>query len=48
MMMPRTGMRVVCTLWLTIETLLRTSALISVDLPALGAPISATNPQRVA
>ena len=46
--MPRTGIRVVCTLWLTIETLLCTSALISVDLPALGAPISAMKPQRLA
>ena len=36
MAMPRTGARVVCTLWLTIETLLPTSALTSVDLPALG------------
>ena len=31
----------------TIETLVPTSALISVDLPAFGAPISATKPQRV-
>ena len=40
--------RVVCTLWVTIEILMPTSQLASVDLPALGAPISATNPQRVA
>src|SRR5712692_1773442 len=46
--MPRTSARVVCTLWLTIETLVPTSALMSVDLPALGAPISAMKPQRVA
>ncbi len=39
--------RVVCTLGVTIETLAPTSALSSVDLPALGAPISATKPQRV-
>ena len=45
--MPRTSMRVVCTLCETIETLEPTSALMSVDLPALGAPISATKPQRV-
>ena len=47
MAMPRTSMRVVCTLCETIETLEPTSALIRVDLPALGAPISATKPQRV-
>ena len=40
--------RVVCTLCETIVTLVPTSALISVDLPTLGAPISATKPQRVA
>src|SRR5262245_17629682 len=45
--MPRSGMRVVCTLRLTIETLAPTSALTSVDLPALGAPITAMKPQRV-
>src|SRR5262249_62351365 len=39
--------RVVCTLCDTIATLVPTSALISVDLPTLGAPISAINPQRV-
>ncbi len=47
MAMPRTSERVVCTLCETIETLVPTSALVSVDLPAFGAPISATNPQRV-
>ena len=46
MAMPRSGMRVVCTLWLTIATLAPTSALTSVDLPALGAPMTATKPQR--
>src|SRR3990172_9045553 len=45
--MPRMGMRVVCTLRLTIDTLLPTSALTSVDLPALGAPITAMKPKRV-
>src|SRR3954465_2376701 len=45
--MPRTSVRVVCTLGETIATLLPTSALVSVDLPALGAPIRATKPQRV-
>src|SRR5262252_6708948 len=44
--MPRSNARVVCTLWDTIATLVPTSALISVDLPTLGAPISAINPQR--
>ena len=47
MTMPRTSVRVVCTLRDTIETLVPTSLLSSVDLPALGAPISATKPQRV-
>ena len=47
MAMPRTSDRVVCTLWLTIETLDPTSRLTSVDLPALGAPMMATKPQRV-
>ena len=47
MAMPRIGMRVVCTLRLTIDTLAPTSALTSVDLPALGAPMTATKPQRV-
>src|SRR5205085_2037987 len=44
---PRTIARVVCTLRLTIETFEPTSALTRVDLPAFGAPISATKPQRV-
>src|SRR5579859_4247622 len=48
MTMPRTSERVVCTLLDTIEIFEPTSALISVDLPTLGAPISAANPQRVA
>src|SRR5580658_6090091 len=47
MAMPRTRVRVVCTLGVTMEILAPTSALASVDLPTLGAPISATNPQRV-
>src|SRR5215831_4162929 len=46
--MPRTSVRVVCTLGLTIVTLVPTSALTRVDLPTLGAPISATKAQRVA
>src|SRR5262245_3524473 len=46
--MPRTGPRVVWALCVTIETFAPTSALISVDLPLFGAPISATKPQRVA
>src|ERR1700687_3128337 len=45
---PRSKVRVVCTLWETIATLAPTIALISVDLPTLGAPISAMNPQRLA
>src|ERR1700704_6229792 len=48
MTMPRISARVVCTLRETIVTLEPTSALTSVDLPTLGAPISATKPQRVA
>src|ERR1044072_1099400 len=44
--MPRTSARVVCTLRLTIDTFAPTIALISVDLPAFGAPISAMKPQR--
>src|ERR1700732_1525434 len=43
---PRSNVRVVCTLWETIATLAPTIALMSVDLPTLGAPISAMNPQR--
>ena len=46
--MPRTMARVVCTLWVTIDTLAPTSWLTSVDFPALGAPISATKPECVA
>ena len=45
--MPRTRARVVWTLRETIETFTPTSVLRSVDLPAFGAPISATKPQRV-
>ena len=45
--MPRMSARVVCTLRETMVTLEPTSALSKVDLPALGAPISATKPQRV-
>src|SRR5882724_6669087 len=45
---PRIRARVVCTLRETMVTLEPTSALTSVDLPTLGAPISATKPQRVA
>src|SRR6201987_5047018 len=46
--MPRISARVVCTLRETMVTFEPTSALTSVDLPTLGAPISATKPQRVA
>ena len=45
--MPRIRVRVVCTLWVTIETFAPTMRLRSVDLPAFGSPISATKPQRV-
>ena len=45
---PRTVERVVCALRVTIETFSPISALIRVDLPALGAPRMATNPHRVA
>src|SRR6202045_1408363 len=48
MTVPRISARVVCTLRETMVTLEPTSALTSVDLPTLGAPISATKPQRVA
>ncbi len=44
--MPRMRLRVVWTLWVTIETLAPTRRLSSVDLPAFGAPTSATKPQR--
>ncbi len=47
MAMPRTIARVVWTLWVTMETLVPTSWLIRVDLPAFGAPISAMKPARV-
>src|SRR4051794_31976011 len=47
MAMPRTMPRVVCTLWVTIDSFVPTSAFSSVDLPAFGAPIRATKPQRV-
>ena len=42
--MPRTTVRVVCGLSEVITTLLPTSALVSVDLPALGRPTNDTNP----
>ena len=45
---PRSVVRVVCTLRLTMATLAPTNVLTSVDLPAFGAPIRAMNPQRVA
>src|SRR5581483_773570 len=45
--MPRIKVRVVCTLRETIATFAPTSALSRVDLPAFGAPISATKPQRL-
>src|SRR5215831_2121851 len=44
---PSTLVRVVCGLGVTIASLLPTSRLSSVDLPAFGAPISATWPHRV-
>ena len=45
--MPISRVRVVCTLAETMATFCPTSALTSVDLPALGAPTMATEPQRV-
>ena len=45
--MPRTVARVVCALRETIDTFAPISELSSVDLPALGAPTSATKPQRL-
>ena len=45
--MPSTRRRVVCTLGETMETLAPTRRLSRVDLPALGAPMIATKPQRV-
>src|SRR4051812_38606574 len=47
MTMPRISARVVWTLRETMVTLEPTRALTRVDLPTLGAPISATKPQRV-
>ena len=44
--MPISRARVVCAFGLTIATFWPTSALTSVDLPALGAPITATKPAR--
>ena len=44
--MPRTTVRVVCGLSEVITTLLPTSALVSVDLPAFGRPTNETNPLR--
>ncbi len=44
---PRTGKRVVCTFWVTIETLAPTMRLTRVDLPAFGAPMIAAKPARV-
>ena len=44
--MPRIRVRVVCTLWVTIDTLAPTILLIRVDLPAFGSPIRATKPAR--
>ena len=44
---PRTGKRVVCTLWVTMVILVPTSWFTSVDLPAFGAPMMATKPARV-
>src|SRR5215217_7812288 len=44
---PRTWLRVVCALCVTMETLVPTRALSSVDLPALGAPTRAMKPQAV-
>src|SRR5437868_12597754 len=47
MTMPRIDAGVVCILRETIVTFELASALARVDLPTLGAPISATKPQRV-
>ena len=44
---PRIRARVVCTLWVTIDTLAPTIWFNKVDLPAFGSPIKATNPARV-
>src|SRR5262252_7075783 len=45
--MPGTGVRVVCTLRLTMLTLAPTRVLTRVDLPTFGAPMMAMKPQRV-
>ena len=47
MAMPRTRARVVWALCVTMETFAPTSAFTSVDLPALGAPMTAAKPQRL-
>ncbi len=44
---PNTLRRVVCTLGVTIDTFAPITVFISVDLPALGNPISATYPKCV-
>src|SRR5207244_13633761 len=44
---PRISARVVCTLWVTIDTLAPTSALTRVDLPTFGPPTIPMNPQRL-
>src|SRR5258707_7162465 len=46
MAMPRTRLRVVCTLGETIDTLAPTRRLPRVDVPALGAPRTGTKPKR--
>src|SRR5512134_1812829 len=48
MAMPRTRARVVCTFGETMLTLAPTRRFTSVDLPTLGEPRIATNPQRLA
>src|SRR5579863_1106626 len=47
MAMPRMRLRVVCTFGVTMEIFAPTRALIRVDLPTFGAPISATTPHEV-
>ena len=47
MAMARMRARVVCTLWLTIDTFEPVSWFTSVDFPALGAPMMAQKPHRV-
>jgi hypothetical protein len=44
---PRIRARVVCTLWVTMETFAPTIRFSSVDFPAFGSPIRATKPARV-